>query len=103
LPTICVLTELCSCNNTYTACWLRSKLLLLLRRNNTVNISNSYTKSCSSSGKTSVYFAYNMCFDRAVQLQQHIHSMLATIKTTVATTSATPITITTDDVSEIIV
>ena len=72
-------------------------------RNNTVNISNSYTKSCSSSGKTSVYFAYNMCFDRAVQLQQQVHSMLATIKTTVATTSATPITITTDDVSEIIV
>ena len=34
------------------------------------------TRRACSSGKTSVYFSYDMCFDRAMQLQRHIHLML---------------------------
>lgn len=50
--------------------------------------------SCSSSGKTSVYFSYDMCFDRAMQLQQHIHLMLhnEAAATVTATTTNTTMT-----------
>lgn len=34
------------------------------------------TRRACGSGKTSVYFSYDMCFDRAMQLQRHIHLML---------------------------
>lgn len=51
------------------------------------------TRRACSSGKTSVYFTYDMCFDRAMQLQRHIHLMLhneatATVATTTTSTMA---------------
>lgn len=49
--------------------------------------------SCSS-GKTSVYFSYDMCFDRAMQLQQHIHLMLHNEAATAIVTTTTTITTT---------